>query len=64
MFGGPISMRQPEIDLRSGTVFYFGNFTVISKKKFTTPVIHTQGIYKNRIKNDRNIFEIPALLSS
>ena len=30
MFGGPISMRQPEIDLRggSGTVFYFDNFSV------------------------------------
>ena len=23
----------------------------------------SQGMYKNRLKNDRNIFEIPALLS-
>ena len=23
----------------------------------------TEGMYKNRVKNDRNLFEVPALLS-
>ena len=32
MFGGPISMRQPEIDLRGGTLFDFSNFTLTERK--------------------------------
>ena len=27
-----------------------------------TDIYYQQGMYKNRVKNDRNVFEIPTLL--